>query len=421
MSCIVSRDSLISIEWLPMNSNESEDILEWDKKNITRFAQYLYNLAKEKVLEEKEKAKAVDEVTKEAPITETINEVEAKKIERKIGLEEATIGLAKAVSGEEIEEELNLKDQEDLKKIIEKEQIPLPKEEAVTVEEPPESKPEIITASEILKEVEKPEFQVEEVKEEPEIEEIKLEEQIQNLEPVNLSQPIVTEPVINEEVLLKPEHIPEDVHKMVFIDEASSVPITEEEIIPLEIETPVTDEKVDLIAEQTSPIEVVAEVSQIEEPQVEEVVSFEPEASIEPIIETTELKEIEPEPLPETEFVSVPEPEEISEIDTAEVSTDSAIEIEEQVEVIPDLDDEQVKRREEIIQQMLAETKQREKEEEFNVKDMGQTEGRAYSAVVFGQESSKNVKKWKQWERNKDKREKKLAKKEAKKEQRKKK
>ncbi|MCG3225577.1 MAG: hypothetical protein H7645_01555 [Candidatus Heimdallarchaeota archaeon] len=404
-----------------MNSNESEDILEWDKKNITRFAQYLYNLAKEKVLEEKEKAKAVDEVTKEAPITETINEVEAKKIERKIGLEEATIGLAKAVSGEEIEEELNLKDQEDLKKIIEKEQIPLPKEEAVTVEEPPESKPEIITASEILKEVEKPEFQVEEVKEEPEIEEIKLEEQIQNLEPVNLSQPIVTEPVINEEVLLKPEHIPEDVHKMVFIDEASSVPITEEEIIPLEIETPVTDEKVDLIAEQTSPIEVVAEVSQIEEPQVEEVVSFEPEASIEPIIETTELKEIEPEPLPETEFVSVPEPEEISEIDTAEVSTDSAIEIEEQVEVIPDLDDEQVKRREEIIQQMLAETKQREKEEEFNVKDMGQTEGRAYSAVVFGQESSKNVKKWKQWERNKDKREKKLAKKEAKKEQRKKK
>lgn len=402
-----------------MNSNENDDILEWDKKNITRFAQYLYNLAKEKVLEEK--AKAVEEVTKEAPITETIDEVEAKKIERKIGLEEATIGLAKAVSGEEIEGDLIVKDQEDLKEIIEKEQIPLPIDEVVTVEEPPESKPEIIKASEILTEIEKPEFPVEEVKEEPEIEEIKLEEQIQNLEPVDLSQPIVTEPVINEEVLLKPEHIPEDVHKMVFIDEASSVPITEEEIIPLEIESPIADEKVDLIAEQTSPTEVVADVSQIDEPQVTEVVSLEPEVTIEPIIETTEPKEIEPESLPETELVSVPEPEEISEMDAVEVSTDSAIEIEEQVEVIPDLDDEQVKRREEIIQQMLADSKQREKEEEFNIRDMGKTEGRAYSAVVFGQESSRNVKKWKQWERNKDRREKKLTKKEAKKKQSKKK
>lgn len=402
-----------------MNSNESDDVLEWDKKNITRFAQYLYNLAKEKVLEEK--AKTVNEVIEQAPISETIDEFEAKKIERKTVLEEATIGLAKAVSGEEIEEELIFNDQEDLKKIIEKEQIPLPIDEVVTVEEPPESKSEIITASEILTEAEKPEFLVEVIKEKPEIEEIKLEEQIQDLEPVDLSQPIVTEPVINEEVLLKPEHIPEDVHKMVFIDEASSVPITEEEIIPLEIETPVADEKVDLVAEQTSPTEFVVEVSQIEEPQVAEGVSPETEISIEPIIETTESKEIEPESLPEVELVSVPEPEEISEMDTVEVSTDRAIEIEEEVEVLPDLDDEQVKRRKEIIQLMLGETKQREKEEEFNVRDMGQTEGRAYSAVVFGQESSRNVKKWKQWERNKDKREKKLAKKEAKKKQSKKK
>jgi hypothetical protein len=310
---------------------------------------------------------------------------------------------------------LVVKDQEDLKEIIEKEQIPLPIDDVVTGEELPDSKPEIIKASEILTEVEKPEIFVEEAKEEPEIEEIKLEEQIQDLEPVDLSQPIVTEPVINEEVLLKPEHIPEDVLKMVFIDEASSVPITEEEIIPLEVEAPVTVEKGDLIAEHTSPIEVAEEVTQIEEPQVEEVVSLEPEVGIEPIIETTEPTDIEPESLLETEHVPVPEPEEISEMETVEVSTEGAIVTEEQVVVVPDLDDDQVKRREEIIQQMLAETKQREKDDEFNVRDMGQTEGRAYSAVVFGQESSKNVKKWKQWERNKERREKKQAKKEAKK------
>ncbi|NPD89453.1 MAG: hypothetical protein HGN29_12105 [Asgard group archaeon] len=380
-----------------MNSNENDDLLEWDKKNITRFAQYLYNLAKEKVLEEK--TKAVDDVTEEVPITETIDEVEAKKIERKIGLEEVTIGLAKAVSGEETAEEVIVKDQEDLKEIIEKEQIPLPIDEVVTTEESPELKPEIITASEILTEVEKPDFPVEDVRGETEFEGIDLEEQIKELEPVDLSQPIVTEPVINEEVFLKPEHIPEDVHKMVFIDEATSVPITEEELVPLEIESLKADEKIDLITEHSSPIEVISEVSKIEDTPVEEIVYPEPENIF------------ELEVVPGTETVSVPEPEEIVEMDTLEVSTDSTIEIEEQVEVMPDLDDEQVKRRNEIIAQMLAETKEREKEEEFHVRDMGQTEGRAYSAVVFGQESSKNVKKWKQWERKKDRREKNLRRK----------
>jgi hypothetical protein len=388
-----------------MNPDENDDLLEWDKKNITRFAQYLYNLAKEKVLEEK--AKEVGEVTKEVPITETLDEVEAKKIERKIGLEEATIGLAKAVSGETIEEEIIIEEQEDLQEIIEKEQIPLPVEEIVPIAEPSESKPEIVTASAILGEAEEPALP---------IEEIKLENQIQNLEPVDLSQPIVTEPVIDEKVLLEPEHIPEEVHDMVFINEASSIPITEEEIIPLEIETPVADEQVDIVIEQAAQTEVTPEDIQIEEPQTAEVISPEPEPIAEPVVEVTEPEKIEPEVLPETEIVSVPEPEEISEMDGVEVSTESTAEIiEEQVEVIPDLDDEQAKRREEIIQQMLAETKQREKEEEFNIRDMGQTEGRAYSAVVFGQESSKNVKKWKQWEKSKERREKKLAKKEAKK------
>ena len=78
-----------------------------------------------------------------------------------------------------------------------------------------------------------------------------------------------------------------------------------------------------------------------------------------------------------------------------------------------------MQRRDEIIQQMLAETKKRE-EEEFQIRDLGQTEGRAYSAVIFGQESTKNVKKWKKWERTKERREKKLEKREEKKKKRKK-
>ena len=56
---------------------------------------------------------------------------------------------------------------------------------------------------------------------------------------------------------------------------------------------------------------------------------------------------------------------------------------------------------------MLAETKKREDKEGFKVRELGETEGRAYSAVVFGNESTKNIKKWKRWERRRLKEEKK--------------
>jgi len=48
---------------------------------------------------------------------------------------------------------------------------------------------------------------------------------------------------------------------------------------------------------------------------------------------------------------------------------------------------------------MLSDTKKREEDEDFQVRELGETEGRAYSAVVFGNESNKNIKKWKKWER----------------------
>ena len=44
---------------------------------------------------------------------------------------------------------------------------------------------------------------------------------------------------------------------------------------------------------------------------------------------------------------------------------------------------------------MLAETKKREQEAGVKVYDMGETAGKKYSAVIIGQESSKNIKKWK--------------------------
>ena len=85
-----------------VSNDEDKEKLDWDKRNITRFAQYLYNLAKEKTLREKEKS--VDEVILEKPVVESPEAIEERKIERKIALEEATIGLAKAVSGEDLEE-----------------------------------------------------------------------------------------------------------------------------------------------------------------------------------------------------------------------------------------------------------------------------------------------------------------------------
>jgi K+ transporter len=136
-----------------MSYEDDNNLLEWDKKNITRFAQYLYNLAKEKVLEEKEKATEV--IVSEKPIIETENELEAKKIERKIALEEVTIGLAKTVEGEEIPEEVATENLEELQEIIEKEQIPLPVEEiTVDSETPLETKPIVTAVKEVIPELE---------------------------------------------------------------------------------------------------------------------------------------------------------------------------------------------------------------------------------------------------------------------------
>ncbi len=79
-----------------------------------------------------------------------------------------------------------------------------------------------------------------------------------------------------------------------------------------------------------------------------------------------------------------------------EVVPETKVEASEKIE---GLDEEAVQRRQNIIEQMLADTKQREQEEGFKVRELGETAGRSYSAVVFGNESTKNVKKWKKWEK----------------------
>ena len=60
---------------------------------------------------------------------------------------------------------------------------------------------------------------------------------------------------------------------------------------------------------------------------------------------------------------------------------------------------------------MLAETRKREEESGFQVRELGETEGRAYSAVIVGHESTKNIKKWKKWDRRRSRQEKKKKKK----------
>ena len=64
------------------------------------------------------------------------------------------------------------------------------------------------------------------------------------------------------------------------------------------------------------------------------------------------------------------------------------------------------KRRQEIIQNMLAETKRREEEAGITVREMGETSGKTYSAVIIGEESSKNVKQWKKAEKQRKKKKK---------------
>ncbi|MHA1223715.1 MAG: hypothetical protein ACTSP3_10830, partial [Candidatus Heimdallarchaeaceae archaeon] len=86
-----------------------------------------------------------------------------------------------------------------------------------------------------------------------------------------------------------------------------------------------------------------------------------------------------------------------------------------EVQAVKELTEEQILRREEIIKQMLEEAKKRE--EDITVRDLGETEGKLYSAVVFGQESSRNIRKWKKFEKARLKAEKRKAKRKSKKKQ----
>jgi hypothetical protein len=367
-----------------MNSDENEnEMLEWDKKNISRFAQYLYDLAKTKAKEEAaqanelkeqevtveesvvEEEEIVHEIVEESVVEE--EEIVHEQVKRSRELEEVTIGLAKAVSGEDVEEIVSDKNLEEIKEIIEQEKIPLPSEEKETTPEklltkttestvdPSVTEPELESKIEKLKtEGEIKETEVLETKEFIEQLEI-IEEHQTEIETLDSSTPIVTEPIIDEDVLIKPENIPEDIHKFVFVGEASSVPITEEEILHVEV-----DEE----ALRTQDISLVKEITKIE-------------------------KDIATKKVLEPEVVSEPE---------QEVDTDLQ---------------EKMKRREEIIQQMLKEAKKKE-EEDLTVRGLGETEGRKYSAVVFGQESNRNLKKWKRIAKQQQKEDKKKKKKKKK-------
>jgi len=240
---------------------------------------------------------------------------------------------------------------EEIKEIIEQAKIPLPSEEKETALEKLLVQP---TESTIGSPETKPEMEAEEFIEKPEI----IEELSTEIETIDSSAPIVTEPVIDEDILIKPENIPEDVHKFVFVGEASSVPITEEKIPHVEI-------KEDAL--ETKDISLVKEIAKIEE-------------------EIATKKILEPEVVAEPEVVTEPEQEIDSELQA------------------------KMKRRDEIIQQMLQETKKRE-EEDLTIRGLGETEGRKYSAVVFGQESSRNLKKWKKIKKQQQKEDKKKKKK----------
>ncbi|MHA1224292.1 MAG: hypothetical protein ACTSP3_13780 [Candidatus Heimdallarchaeaceae archaeon] len=116
-----------------MNENNgNKKVLDWDDTtiekfaqylyNLEKFAQYLYNLAKEKA---KIKESERDVVEEQKPIIET----EEIKQEREKTLEEVTIGLAKAVSGEDLDVEINSSERQEIEQIIQEEKIPLPTEE----------------------------------------------------------------------------------------------------------------------------------------------------------------------------------------------------------------------------------------------------------------------------------------------------
>ncbi|MHA1224293.1 MAG: hypothetical protein ACTSP3_13785, partial [Candidatus Heimdallarchaeaceae archaeon] len=91
---------------------------------------------------------------------------------------------------------------------------------------------------------------------EEDLPEVQIAEEINKLEPVDLSQPVVTEPIINEEVLLEPENIPEDVRDLVFVEGAKSVPITKEEIPTISVQ------EVQAVEEAVQEVQAVEEAVQ---------------------------------------------------------------------------------------------------------------------------------------------------------------
>ncbi|MCG3261092.1 MAG: hypothetical protein H7644_15155, partial [Candidatus Heimdallarchaeota archaeon] len=132
------------------DEKDSNEMLDWDKKNVTRFAQFLYDLAKERVqtdgdttesteedevveeliqLDESLEQELLDEPLATQKVEEEIFEEDDLEVEGDLEqeLEEVTIGLAKAVSGEDVGE-IDVSDKEEIRKIIEKEQIPIPSE-----------------------------------------------------------------------------------------------------------------------------------------------------------------------------------------------------------------------------------------------------------------------------------------------------
>ena len=266
--------------------NEKEDsmeMLDWDKKNIIRFAQYLYDLAKERVqLDNVISPEAILKASIEAEIEEEVLEEPEAEIEEEVleepeedaiqldkELQEVTIGLAKAVSGEEVGE-IDSRDKEEIQEIIEKEHIPLPVEsKELEVEE------SIIAKTEPSK---VPEQQVTQEGSDQDIGEF---------EAVDLSEPIVKEPVINQEILIQPENIPKDIHNMVFVEEATSVPITKDEIIIKTTEA--IEDSSESVAEKAD-LEITTEMQEVigesgldettdlvtEEPLVEEAITEEP-------------------------------------------------------------------------------------------------------------------------------------------------
>ncbi len=384
------------------NEEDSKELLDWDNKNIVRFAQFLYDLAKEQVHAEKVvitdestlensiepemqlKDTAPEEEIKEEVLEEPEEEIkeeilEEPEVDKEIQptdeqiqldkeLQEVTIGLAKAVSGEDIGE-IDASDKTEIQEIIEKEQIPLPSEgKRSTVETHFDEALETPETSTDFEEIT--------IKELP-------EKDIKSLESVDLSSPIVKEPVINEQILIQPENIPIDIHNLIFKEETTSVPITKEEIIISTTEEPEQDI-----------VEVTSEIAG--EPIVEKV-------DLDQIIHESAIDEIisEPEAVPEQEIT--PEQEIVAE----EIIPQPEVVTEEKVE---ELDADATQRRQSIIEQMLSETKKRVEQEGFKVRELGETEGRSYSAVVFGNESSKNVKKWKKWEKRRLRQEKKKKK-----------